>query len=62
MTQLNEKQVKMITKTIMPFLYLLQETQDQYEDKISIKDQSEIQELSEQASETTVENDMSPPC
>ena len=43
MTQLNEKQVKMFAKTIMPFLYQLQEMQDLYESKFRDKDQAETQ-------------------
>ena len=57
MTQLNEKQVKMFAKTIMPFLYQLQEMQDLYESKFRDKDQAETQE-----SEITNENDVKPPC
>ena len=78
MTQLNEKQVKMFAKTIMPFLYQLQEMQDLYESKFrdkdqaetqelpeqesEIKDQAETQELPEQESEITNENEVKPPC
>ena len=62
MTQLNEKQVKMFAKTIMPFLYQLQEMQDLYESKFGDKDQAETQELPEQESEMTNENEVKPPC
>ena len=62
MTQLNEKQVMMFAKTIMPFLYQLQEMQDLYESKFRDKDQAETQELPEQESEITNENEVKPPC
>lgn len=60
MTQLNEKQVKMITKTIMPFLYLIQEQQDQYEVRHAVNDQSEKQQMYGQASEKATDNEELP--
>ena len=62
MTQLNEKQIKLITKTIMPFLYQLQEMQDLYESKFGDKDQGKTQELPVRESEMTNENEVKPPC
>ena len=52
----------MFAKTIMPFLYQLQEMQDLYESKFRDKDQAETQELPEQESEITNENEVKPPC